>query len=86
MAENFIDSVRSICHGDNRLDNVQHQVAQFQFARFRLSVLGVERKIAKCANLGDISIARSDGVEMVLEGTAASFVVELLNSWARKTG
>jgi hypothetical protein len=26
--ENFIGSVRSICLGDNRLDNVQHQVAQ----------------------------------------------------------
>jgi hypothetical protein len=77
--ENSIGSIRSICHGDNRLDNVQHQVARFEFARSRLSVLGVERKIAKRVNLGGMSTARSDGVEMVLEGTSASFAANLLN-------
>jgi hypothetical protein len=59
--ENFIGSVRSICHGDNRLDDVQHQVARFEFARSLLSVLGIERIIAKRVNLGGISMARSDG-------------------------
>jgi hypothetical protein len=77
--ENFIGSVRAICHGDNRLDNVQHQVPRVEFARSQLSVLGIKRKIAKGVNLGGISIARSGGFEMVLEGTWASFAAELLN-------
>jgi hypothetical protein len=76
---NFIGSVRSICHGDNQLDNVEHQMSRSEFARSRLSVLGVERKIAKRVNLGGISMARSVGIEMVLEGTSASFAAELLN-------
>jgi hypothetical protein len=41
--------------------------------------LGVEMKIAKCINLGGISMTRSDGVEMVLEDTLASFAAKLLN-------
>jgi hypothetical protein len=54
-------------------------VARFEFTRSQLSVLGVERKIAKRVNLGGILMARSDGVEMVLEGTSTSFTAELLN-------
>jgi hypothetical protein len=77
--ENFIGRVRSTCHGNNRLDNVQHQVARFEFARSQLSVLGIERKIAKRFNLGGISTVRSDGVEMVIEGILTYFAAELLN-------
>jgi hypothetical protein len=77
--ENFIGSAHSICHGDNRLDDIQHQMVRFEFARSRLSVLGVESKIAKRVNLGGISIVRSDRVEMLLEGTSAFFAAEFLN-------
>jgi hypothetical protein len=44
-------------------------------------VLGVERKIAKRVNLGGISIARKDLVQIVLDGTSASFAAKLLNFW-----
>jgi hypothetical protein len=54
-------------------------VARFEFGCSRLSVLGVERKITKWIDLEGISMARSDAVEMVLEGTSASFAAELLN-------
>jgi hypothetical protein len=77
--ENFIGNIRSICHCDNRIDNVEHQVARFELARSQLCGIGVERKIAKRVNLGGISFRRGEGVEMELQGTPASFAAELLN-------
>jgi hypothetical protein len=50
--ENFIGKIRSICHGDNRFDTVRHRAVWFEYARARLSILGVERKSAKRVNLG----------------------------------
>jgi hypothetical protein len=76
--ENSIGNIRSICQGDNRTDNVEHQVARFKLARSKLAGMEVERKIAKRVNLGAISLGRSDAVEIALDGTPASFAAELL--------
>jgi hypothetical protein len=77
--DNLIGDICSICHGDNRMDNVKQQVARFELARAKLAGIGVERKIAKHVNLGSISLGRSDGVDKVFQGTPAAFAAELLN-------
>jgi hypothetical protein len=46
IEENFIGNMRSICHGDDRIDNMKHQMARFKLARIE-----VESKIAKRVNL-----------------------------------
>jgi hypothetical protein len=43
--ENLIGNIRSICHGDNRIDNVEHQLARFELARSKLALIGVKKKI-----------------------------------------
>jgi hypothetical protein len=50
--ENLIGNIRFICYGDNRMDNVKHQVARFELARVKLAGIGLEREIAKRVNLG----------------------------------